>query len=353
MDVKTGTQTWSNAVQRADFKSDGTQTMSATDKAKFFQEENIGETLNKVADANYVDDSKKMRTVGNNQLNKDAFMSLLLTQMKNQDPTNPLKSHEMAAQLAQFTQLEKLTNIDQSINSLRNDQKPSLNYQALNLIGKAVNTDNSKITRTETTQNHEIRFNLAASAQNVEVTIKDLNGTELRKLTFPNLKEGKNELNWNGQMEDGTAAPIGDYVADIQAVASNGKKIYVESKIAGTITGVNFTPKGPQLLVGKQVVNLSDVKSISDPMAPIANGPQLGGKPVDISALGGMVANGGQSQAKRGEVKPETKPDAAKRARLAKGDIGDAAMTQDFINNLSKQGAKAGGMNGDGKGDQE
>jgi flagellar basal-body rod modification protein FlgD len=180
MDVKTGTQTWSNAVQKADFKSDGTSNISATDKAKFFQEDSIGDTLNKVADANYVDDSKKMRTVGNNQLNKDAFMSLLLTQMKNQDPTNPLKSHEMAAQLAQFTQLEKLTNIDQSINSLRTDQKPSMNYQALNLIGKAVNTDNSKVTRTDATQNHEIRFNLGASAQQVEVKIKDANGTELR-----------------------------------------------------------------------------------------------------------------------------------------------------------------------------
>ena len=334
MDVKTGTQTWSNNVQRADFKSDGASNISATDKAKFFQEDSIGETLNKVADANYVDESKKMRTVGNNQLNKDAFMSLLLTQMKNQDPTNPLKSHEMAAQLAQFTQLEKLTNIDQSINSLRTDQKPSMNYQALNLIGKAVNTDNSKITRTDATQNHEIRFNLGASAQKVEVKIKDANGTELRTLTFPNLKAGKNEVNWNGQMEDGTAAPIGDYTAEFQAVGSNGAKIFVESKVAGVITGVNFTPKGPQLLVGKQTINMSDVKSISDPSAPQEGGPQMGGRPVDISALGKT----------KPENKPETKPDSAKKARLVKGDISEAAMTQDFVNNLNKQGAKAGGM---------
>src|SRR5689334_11359839 len=108
--VKTGTQTWSNSPQRTDWKSDGAQNISAIDKANHMPEDSVGDMLNKVADPNYVDQSKKMRTVGNNQLGKDAFMSLLLTQMKNQDPTNPLKSHEMAAQLAQFTSLEKLNN---------------------------------------------------------------------------------------------------------------------------------------------------------------------------------------------------------------------------------------------------
>jgi hypothetical protein len=135
-------------------------------------------------------------------------------------------------------------------------------------------------------------------------------------------------------MEDGTAAPIGDYTADITAVGSNGAKIYVESKVAGVITGVNFTPKGPQLLVGKQTINLSDVKSISDPTAPQDNGAQMSGRPVDISALGKV----------KQENKPESKTDGAKKARLAKGDISEAAMTQDFVNNLNKQGAKAGGM---------
>src|ERR1700753_3724608 len=109
MSVKGGTQTWSTSPQRTDFKSDNTHNVSATDHAKYFDSESPGDTANKIADPNYVDTTKKMRTVGNAELGKDAFMTLLLTQMKNQDPTNPLKSHEMAAQLAQFTSLEKLT----------------------------------------------------------------------------------------------------------------------------------------------------------------------------------------------------------------------------------------------------
>src|SRR5262245_60042138 len=132
--VKTGTQTWSNSQQRTDFKSDGAQTISATDKEKMGGDEAIGDILNKVADPNHIDETKKMRTVGGKEMGKDAFMTLLLTQMKNQDPTSPLKSHEMAAQLAQFTSLEKLHNINAAIEGLRKDQQPDHNFQALNFI---------------------------------------------------------------------------------------------------------------------------------------------------------------------------------------------------------------------------
>ena len=73
MGVKGGTQTWSNSPQQAANKSDGAQNMSATDKEKFFGNDSIGDTLNKVADPNYIDASKKLRATGNAELGKDAF----------------------------------------------------------------------------------------------------------------------------------------------------------------------------------------------------------------------------------------------------------------------------------------
>ncbi len=327
--VKTGTQTWSNSPQRTDFKSDNVQTMSASDRQKHFENENIGDILNKVADPNYIDESKKMRTVGNNQLDKDAFMNLLLTQMKNQDPTNPLKSHEMAAQLAQFTSLEKLHNINDSIEGLRKDQRPDHNFQALSFIGKSITTDNSKITRTGEDDRHDVRFNLARDAQKVTMEIKDANGAVVRKLEVRNLKSGKNEISWNGMMEDGRPAPAGEYTASIEALGSNGRKLFVETKTEGVISGVNFTAKGPQLLIGKQVVNLSDVKSISDP---------------NIAESGPVFAAKSEPEAdsKKVTVKPETKANADKAAKLKSGNLNDAAMAQGLINQLNKAGAKAG-----------
>ena len=331
--VKTGTQTWSSSVQRTDFKSDGTQNVSAVDKQKLGGgDENIGDILNKVADPNHVDESKKMRTVGQNDLGKDAFMSLLLTQMKNQDPTNPLKSHEMAAQLAQFTSLEKLHNINEAVEGLRKDQRPDHNFQALSFIGKAILADNSKISRQESSDKNDIRFSLGADAQSAKMTIKDENGAVVRTMEVKNLKAGKNELAWNGLTDDSRQAPPGEYTASIEATGSNGRKLLAELKSEGIISGVNFTPKGPQLLIGKQVINMADVKSISEPglQAPSQTAPVA--TPAVSPAAPSAVT----------PLKPETKDNADKVSKMKKGDLNDAAMAQGLINKLNKEGAKAG-----------
>jgi len=370
--VKGGTQTWSSAPQQVSSKSDGTQNISATDRARIMGDESVGDMLNKVADPNYVDESKKMRTAGNNELGKDAFMSLLLAQMKNQDPTSPLKSHEMAAQLAQFTSLEKLNNIDQSISGMRKDNAPSHNFQALSFIGKSIQTDTGKLSRLDTESHHDIRFTLPADAPKLTMTVKDAEGTTIRTLDFKNLKTGKNELKWNGLNDDGTPAPIGEYAIDFEAVGSNGRNVFVETKAEGIISGVNFTPSGPQLLVGKQVVNMADVKSISDPSAqdpaptqklnvpagmppmpsipgmPGMSGmPGLPGMPGAAAAAGNMMPIGPQDSVqpkgpKKVEVKPENKPETAKRAKMGKGNLNDASLSQGLINKLNKEGAKSG-----------
>lgn len=390
--VKGGTQTWSNSVQRADFKSDGAQNLSATDKTKALgNEESIGDVLNKVADPNYIDPSKKPRAVGNSELGKDAFMTLLLTQMKNQDPTNPLKSHEMAAQLAQFTSLEKLNNINDGISALHKDAQPEHNFQALSFIGKTISTDNSKVSRMEKDAHHDVRFSLPADAQTLTLQVKDSEGKVVRTLENKNLKAGKNEMVWNGLTDEGAAAPVGDYTLGFEAVGSNGHKLHVETKAEGVISGVNFTPMGPQLLVGKQVINMADVKSISQPgvgepsqSAPLqvptpvpgqgtpgqnnirlqqqkaqpaaSNGVPAasGGGPTQAEAqkmmadmAAKMFAIGPQDSAgpkgpRKVEVKPEHKSNAAKAAKMGKGNINDAAMAQGLINKLNKDGAKAG-----------
>jgi flagellar basal-body rod modification protein FlgD len=396
MSVKGGTQTWSTAPQKVDYKSDGAQNLSATDRAKALGDDSIGDVLNKVADPNYVDPTKKPRAVGNNELGKDAFMSLLLTQMKNQDPTNPLKSHEMAAQLAQFTSLEKLNNINEGINGLRKDQQPSHNFEALSFIGKTISTDNSKVSHMEKDAHHDVRFDLPGDAQTLSIQVKDAEGKVVRTIEYKNMKAGKNQVNWNGMTDDGSGAAPGEYTLSFNAVGSNGHKLFVETKTEGVISGVNFTPAGPQLLVGKQVINMADVKSISDSSAapeprplgvpgaaipaPMGAGAVAAGPPQMASQLPPQLQQqlqqmmqqqqmpqqqapeAGEAAAptshmmpigpndsvhpkgpRKAEVKPETKANAAKLAKIGKGNnLNDAAMAQGLINKLNKTGAKAG-----------
>lgn len=339
MFVRGGTQTWSTAEQQSGLKGDGVQTVSASDKERHFQGDALGDTLNKVADPNYTDDSKKLHTHGNPQLGKDSFMTLLLTQMKNQDPTNPLKSHEMAAQLAQFTQLEKLSNIDSGIGALTKAQEPQNNFQAVAFIGKTITTDNSKIDRVSPTEQHQVRFNLPADAPIVGMQVKDANGAVIRTLEFKGLKAGKNEVEWNGQTDEGQAAGPGNYTIALEAVGSNGRKIFVETKTEGTITGVNFTPQGPQLMVGKQAVSMAEVKSLTDPniQQPDMKTPAM----PNMEKIMQMLQQQPQGPNK-GEVKAESKPNAAKAAKMSGGDLNSAAMSQGLINTLNKQGAKAG-----------
>lgn len=227
--------------------------------------ENVGEVLNKVADPNWVDPTRKARTAGNDKLDKDAFFKLMLAQMKNQDPTNPLKSHEMAAQLANFSSLEQMQNVNATLTEMKNGQKPLEQFQALNFIGKAVSGDSSKIARARGDKDHDFRFTLPSDATSVDIKLKNADGDLVKTFNLKNLKAGENKLSWNGIDDKGNKAPAGDYQFSPEAVGGTGQKMAVKTQFDGIITGVNYSAEGPVLLVGNQSIRMRDVKKITDP----------------------------------------------------------------------------------------
>jgi flagellar basal-body rod modification protein FlgD len=265
--VKGGTQTWSKAEQTSALKSDTNRTMAAQDFEKALgTNENIGEVLNKISDPNWID-PVKTRKVGNDELGKDAFLKLLLAQMKNQDPTSPMESHQMAAQLAQFSSLEKLQNIDESMKTMTNGngQAGASQFDALNLIGKAIHGDSTQVMRQNSEETHDVNFKLLKPAEVVQVTIKDEQGTVVRELETRNLKEGQNVISWNGLNNEGSTMGKGEYRVEIKATDSAGRKLAAETKFEGIVSGVNFSAEGPVLMMGKQKIRLKDVKSITQP----------------------------------------------------------------------------------------
>lgn len=227
--------------------------------------ENVGEVLNKMADPNWIDPNKKVRTVGNDKLDKDSFFKLMIAQMKNQDPTNPLKSHEMAAQLANFSSLEQMQNMNKTLEEMKNAQKPTEQFQALNFIGKAVAGDSSKIMRAKGDKDHDLRYSLPNSVQEVNIKVKNAEGEVVKAYTLKNVKAGENVITWNGIDEKGAVAPAGDYQFTAEAIGSNGQKMAVKTAFEGVITGINYSAEGPVLLVGNQAVRMRDVKRITDP----------------------------------------------------------------------------------------
>lgn len=265
MGVKLGTKAFGDiqGTTPTSEMNSSTKNLSIADQQKF-GDQSVGDVLNKLADPNWVDPSKKLRTVGNDKLDKDAFFKLMIAQMKNQDPTNPLKSHEMAAQLANFSSLEQMQNMNSTLTELKNGQKPTENYQALNLIGKAVAGDSSKVTRAAGDLSHELRFSLPMDASEAQVKVYNSDGEVLKSYDLKNLKKGDNKLTWSGEDDRGNKMMPGEYKFSVEAKAGE-KKMAVKTDFDGIITGINYTNEGPVLLVGNQTIKMRDVRKITDP----------------------------------------------------------------------------------------
>ena len=280
MNVKRSTTASPATTHSAPTRGDDVNQGGAQEFKKAYGDQNVGEVLNKVADPNWVDPAKKMRAVGKNQLDKDSFLKLMLAQMKHQDPTNPMQSHEMAAQLAQFTSLEQLNNINTTLEQMKNAQNPNSNYQTLALIGKKVSGDASKLTRMAGDTKHGFSFDLSNNAVKTKISIKDVDGKVVRLMELGAMKKGHNSIEWNGMTDQGLPARPGEYKFAIEAVGGAGEKVYSKTSFEGKITGLNYTAEGPVLLVGEKTIKLSEVKKIEDA------GPEATG----ATALGPMAA---------------------------------------------------------------
>lgn len=260
------------------FKSDQTKKIDANLMKKHFGDKNIGQILNEVADPNHAQNKARKP---NNKMGKEAFLKLLLTQLQNQDPMSPLESHDMASQLAQFTSLEKLDGIDAGINKLSQSTGKKTSFESLELIGKTVSGDSAKIIRDTMGDEHEISFQIKRPVEKVKVEVVNSVGETVFSDELKNLDKGSHNITWNGVNPSGVDAPMGGYSVAIAAVDSRGANVPVNTSFSGTVTGVNFTAKGPIIMVGKKQIPLSEVKTIQLPQQTRQAKPQshLNAKP--------------------------------------------------------------------------
>jgi len=275
----------------------------------------VGELANKIVDPNYIDPKAKLRGTGNDKLDKDAFMKIMLVQMKNQDPTNPLKSHEMAAQLAQFTQLEQLQNINTNLDEMKAQAKPSESFQSLNLLGKVVSGDSSRIFRSKGDKDHDISFQLPSSAKTVKISITNESGDIVRNATINNAKAGGNIWTWNGKDNQDNILPSGNYRVAIEAFSSNDQKLLVKTDFEGVISGVNFSPQGTLLMIGNQAVRLQDIRKIVDPSLKNKDQNSTSMSVLDLKGNQNMILN---EEKGAPEAENKVKPTVLEQAALSR-----------------------------------
>lgn len=261
--TKVGTQSWSKAAQQSGLEVDKTNYVAATKAAPIGQSEDksgaekVNELLNPLS-------SQKPIRKPNNEMGKDDFLKLMMAQIKHQDPTNPLQSHEMAAQLAQFTSLEQLFNVNKNLETISKGQEPMQRYEVLNFLGKSIKADSKEIFWGQGDKSADLRFDLKADVSKAKVTIIDPNGDEIRTIDMGQMKKGLNKVVWNGRDSKDQQARPGQYTFRVEAENTSGRKVGVTTETSGVITGVNFTSEGPLLMVGDQKVRLQDVHKIED-----------------------------------------------------------------------------------------
>ncbi len=192
---------------------------------------------------------------------KEDFLKLLVTQLQYQDPLNPAESTEFTAQLAQFSSLEQLTNVNKNLEYLQLYQASINNAQAVGFIGKTVSASGNSINVSDGVS-EGINFELSEDAANVTISIYDGSGELAGTIEAGELGEGTQSIAWNAKDPDGNTVSDGDYTFEVAAVDSEGNEVEVSTFTKVTITGVTFEDGTAYLLAGGRKIAIGDIKEV-------------------------------------------------------------------------------------------
>jgi flagellar basal-body rod modification protein FlgD len=193
--------------------------------------------------------------------NFNTFLQLLTTQLKNQNPLDPMDTNQFTQQLVEFSGVEQQLKTNDFLSSLVTSNANTINSSAVGYIGKIVTASGvqSELVNGKATWN----FTVPAAA-NVTVNIKDAKGNTVFTKTG-SMQQGSGQFVWDGKDTQGLAKPDGTYAISVQAVDATGKSVNISTQTKGTVTGVDFTGSEPVLLVGTSRLNLSGVTSVLQP----------------------------------------------------------------------------------------
>jgi flagellar basal-body rod modification protein FlgD len=195
-------------------------------------------------------------------LGKDDFLKLLITQMRYQDPLNPMDNSQFLAQMAQFTSLEQMQNLNTSFTQSMQLTQSLNNTASASFIGKHVRAAGDTVTL-GSNGSVELGYFLPADAQSVTVTVLDSSGREVRTLVSDGLSTGAHNVTWNGADLDGQRLAAGKYTFKVSAKDADGAEIAGTSLVNGLVQGITYKSGVAYLLVDGREVPLSDVLEVT------------------------------------------------------------------------------------------
>jgi flagellar basal-body rod modification protein FlgD len=269
--------------------------------------------LNKITGRKAVD-PKHNRNI-KNKMGKDEFLKLLTHQLENQDPMKPMDQAKFSGELAQFSQLEQLSNLNRKFDKMGKDADMQNQFYAASFIGKEVITSGNSLKIEKGDSGGDIIFNLPEKAKQVLVRIFDEKNQMVGEIRENNVSRGGNRLKWDGVRLDGGQAGSGNFNVQVMGWNEQLQPMTINTQNKGVVQSVSFEDGAPVLVVDNKKVFLRDVKSFH----LAKNGKtshNTNRQPADVSKkilrpnahlareLGGMHQNGGRT------IKETKKPTA-------------------------------------------
>lgn len=192
------------------------------------------------------------------ELGKDDFLNLLVTQLQFQDPLNPMDSADFTAQLAQFSSLEQLTNMNTQLGELTAAQTALTNSQAVAYIGRTV-LSNGNAAHISDGLADPLQVSLDAPAAEVFISVYDSTGALRSTFSAHNMDAGRGTIEWTGTDMNNNPLPDGNYWFEVAAVDGAGEEIGASPLSSGRASGVTFNNGEAALVVHGKSVRLDDI----------------------------------------------------------------------------------------------
>jgi flagellar basal-body rod modification protein FlgD len=191
--------------------------------------------------------------------NFQSFLQLLTTQLQNQNPLDPLDTNQFTQQLVEFAGVQQQLNTNNSLATLVSLQQTSQSTQALGFVGKTAVVSGSTAALANSTATWQLSV---PTASTVNITIANSTGQTVFTGSY-NASAGNNQpFEWNGQGNDGTQWPDGNYTLTATAKDGGGNTVAITSAIEGTVNSVDLTQSPPLLSIGGHTYTVNQIQSI-------------------------------------------------------------------------------------------
>ena len=191
--------------------------------------------------------------------NFQTFLTLLTTQLQNQNPLDPLDTNQFTQQLVEFAGVEQQLKTNDQLSSLISLEQSTQATQALGFVGKTAVVNGS----TTALSNSQASWQLnVPTTSTVTINIANSKGQTVFTGNYSANAGDNQPFTWNGQGNDGTQWPDGQYTMTATAQDSTGNSVAISTQISGTISSVDLTQSPPLLSINGQSYTISQVKQI-------------------------------------------------------------------------------------------